>query len=190
MGVGTLNVGGILGWYAAEGPSGLVRIETHVNLTSHPIIPGARFTKHDMSFHSVADDDRWQVDVLCLQDLESLLISDSSPKLFFSPEEVLVADGDSWEVDTLGVDNFHIHSPGVASQVDESLTHEPQEETAGQEHSYGPQHPARRHTMPCKTAHRLKQWNYPARKRTMDMFKHSLSLKLMVAKTTGEFSRV
>ncbi len=109
---------------------------------------------------------------MCLQDLESLLISDSSPKLFFSPEEVLVADGDSWEVDTLGVDNFHIHSPGVASQVDESLTHEPQEETAGQEHSYGPQHPARRHTMPCKTAHRLKQWNYPARKRTMDMFKH------------------
>ena len=44
------------------------------------------------------------------------------------PEQVLVTDGDSREVDALGVDDLHIHSFRVVPQVDQPLTHEPQEE--------------------------------------------------------------
>ena len=37
------------------------------------------------------------------------------------PEQILVTDGDSREVDALGVDDLHIHSFRVVPHIDEQM---------------------------------------------------------------------
>ena len=56
------------------------------------------------------------------------------------PEQILIADGDSREVDALSVDDLHVHSFGIIPQVDQPLTHEPQEKTHSAENSDCPQY--------------------------------------------------
>ena len=56
------------------------------------------------------------------------------------PEQILITDGDCREVDALCVDDLHIHRFGIIPEVDQPLTHEPQEEPDSAEHSDRPQH--------------------------------------------------
>ena len=56
----------------------------------------------------------------------------------------LIADGDGGEVDALGVDDLHVHGFGIISEVDQSLTHEPEEKPDSAENSDRPEHTAKR----------------------------------------------
>ena len=51
-----------------------------------------------------------------------------SDVIVLAPEEVLVADGDSWEGDVVGVDDFNIDRSRVASQVKKTVDKKPRKE--------------------------------------------------------------
>ena len=59
------------------------------------------------------------------------------------PEQILIADGDGGKVDALRVDDLNINSFRIISQVDQPLTHEPQEKPDSAENSDRPQYTAK-----------------------------------------------
>ena len=59
------------------------------------------------------------------------------------PEQILIADGDGGKVDALRVDDLNINSFRIISQVDQPLTHEPQEKANSAENSDRPQYAAK-----------------------------------------------
>lgn len=62
------------------------------------------------------------------------------------PEQVLVADGDGGEFDVFRVDDFDVDGLWMTSKKEQTIRHEPNEETEGTEHQQQPHEPTQTHT--------------------------------------------